>query len=293
MYLDEYESSIFKNLHTEETELKLNASVQYWCNVLLGKTVRIVEWNGLPFPQRELEIRTLIDGYCGFVDDKKIGLMVASGGMSGVTQYYDIFTKFTYSAPTAKGGTAQIGKDCVIIQNTELRNSIYPLVFRYACLLAHCDISLKMALVNLRMKNIIVSDDEGMADTFRAMYKKFYNGDTAALVDDGFTDAKNIAPTMSGSLGVMDCIDARNELLRMFYADIGVRFTKDKKERMIESEVSSDNQMLLFNISDMLHQREKASAEINKLFGLNTSVRLSKEFSLLSAERSGTYDNTK
>lgn len=293
MYLDEYENSIFKNLHTEETELKLEASVQYWCNVLLGKTVRIIEWNGLPFPQRELEIRTLIDGYCGFVDDKKKGLMVASGGMSGVTQYYDIFTQFTYSAPTAKGGTAQIGKDCVIIQNTELRNSIYPLVFRYACLLAHCDISLKMALVNLRMKNIIVSDDEGMADTFRAMYKKFYNGDTDALVDDGFTDAKNIAPTMSGSLGVMDCIDARNELLRMFYADIGVRFTKDKKERMIESEVSSDNQMLLFNISDMLHQREKASAEINNLFGLNTSVRLSKEFSLLSAERSDTYDNTK
>lgn len=291
MYLDNYD--FFKNIHTEETELKLDASVQYWCNVLLGKTVRIVEWEGLPFPQRELEIRTLIDGYSGMVDDGNVGLMVASGGMSGVTQYFDIFTKFTYSAPTAKGGTVEIGKDCVIIQNTELRNSIYPLVFRYACLLAHCDISLKMALVNLRMKNIIVSDDEGMADTFRTMYKKFYNGDTDALVDDGFTDAKNIAPTMSGSLGVMDCIDARNELLRMFYADIGVRFTKDKKERMIESEVSSDNQMLLFNISDMLHQREKASAEINKLFGLNTSVRLSKEFSLLSAERSGTYDNPK
>lgn len=291
MYLDNYD--FFKNIHTEETELKLDASVQYWCNVLLGKTVRIVEWDGLPFPQRELEIRTLIDGYSGMVDDGNVGLMVASGGMSGVTQYFDIFTKFTYSAPTAKGGTVEIGKDCVIIQNTELRNSIYPLVFRYACLLAHCDISLKMALVNLRMKNIIVSDDEGMADTFRTMYKKFYNGDTDALVDDGFTDAKNIAPTMSGSLGVMDCIDARNELLRMFYADIGVRFTKDKKERMIESEVSSDNQMLLFNISDMLHQREKASAEINKLFGLNTSVRLSKEFSLLSAERSDTYDNPK
>ena len=107
------------------------------------------------------------------------------------------------------------------------------------------------------------------------------------LIEDELkTDAKNIAPTMSGSLAVMDCIDARNELLRMFYTDIGVRFTKDKKERMIESEVSSDNQMLLFNISDMLHQREKASDEINKLFGLNTSVRLSKEFSLLSAERS-------
>lgn len=47
MYLDNY--NFFKNIHTEETELKLDASVQYWCNVLLGKTVRIVEWDGLPF----------------------------------------------------------------------------------------------------------------------------------------------------------------------------------------------------------------------------------------------------
>lgn len=286
MFLDDYSISLFQDEHKEENELKLSASVKYWCNILLEKTVRIFEWTGLPFPQRELEIRTLIDGYCGFVNDGIKRLMVASGCMSGVTQYFDIFTDFTYSAPTAKGGRVRIGKDCVIIQNTALRNSIYPLVFRYACLLAHCDVSLKMALVNLRMKNIIVSDDESMADTFRDMYKKFYEGDTEALVDNGFTDAKNIAPTMSGSLGVMDCIDARNELLRMFYTDIGVRFTKDKKERMIESEVSSDNQMLLFNISDMLHQREKASEEINKLFGLNTSVKLSKEFNLLSAERS-------
>ena len=286
MFLDDYSLSLFTDEHKEENELKLSASIKYWCNILLEKTVRIFEWEGLPFPQRELEVRTLVDGYCGFVKDELKGLMVASGGLSGVTQYFDIFTNFTYSAPTARGGRATIGKDCIIIQNTALRNSIYPLVFRYACLLAHCDVSLKMALVNLRMKNIIVSDDENMADTFRTMYKKFYEGDTDALIDDGFTDAKNIAPTMSGSLGVMDCIDARNELLRMFYTDIGVRFTKDKKERMIESEVSSDNQMLLFNISDMLHQREKASDEINKLFGLNTSVKLSKEFNLLSSERS-------
>ena len=293
MFLDDYINSFFDNEHKEENELKLKASVNYWCNALLEKTIRIFEWTGLPFPQREIEMRTLINGFCGFVNDKKVGLMVASGSMSGVTQYFDVFTNFTYAAPTAYGGTVKIGTDCIIVQNTALRNSIYPLIFRYACLLAHCDVSLKMSLVNLRMKNIIVSDDESTADTYRTMYKKFYEGDTDALIDDGFTDAKNIAPNVSGSLGVMDCIDARNELLRMFYTDIGVRFTKDKKERMIESEVSSDNQMLLFNISDMLHQREKASAEINKLFNLNTSVSLSKEFKLLSNGGVDSYDDIK
>ena len=85
MFLDDYSLSLFTDEHKEENELKLSASVKYWCNILLEKTVRIFEWEGLPFPQRELEVRTLIDGYCGFVKDEFKGLMVASGGLSGLT----------------------------------------------------------------------------------------------------------------------------------------------------------------------------------------------------------------
>ena len=278
MWLDEYSKS---EKDKEKEELKLYKSVQYWKNMLFEKCVRIFEWQGLKFPQREIETRLLYNGFCGFVNDTTRGLMVATGSLSGVTEYSDVFTHFTYASPTATGGTLKIGKKAIIINNTALRNSLYPLIYRYACLLAHCDVSLKMALVNLRMKNIIVSDDGNTADTFRRMYEKFYNGDIDAIIDDGFTDAKNIAPTQSGSLGVMDCIDARNELLRMFFNEIGVRYTRDKKERMVESEVISDTQMLLFNISDMLHQREKACNDINKLFGTNISVKLSKEFAIV------------
>ena len=86
MFLDDYKNLFFNNQHKEENELKLQASVNYWCNALLEKTIRIFEWTGLPFPQREIEMRTLIHGFCGFVNDKKVGLRVASGSMSGVTQ---------------------------------------------------------------------------------------------------------------------------------------------------------------------------------------------------------------
>lgn len=288
MFLDENCTNFIKNeTKKEKEELTLLPSVRFWRDILFEKTIRIFEWDGLPFPQKELEMRLLMLGFCGVVNDAIKGIMVASGSMSGVTQYFDEFTQFTYTAPTAMGGTLKIGKKCVIVNNSALRNSIYPLVFRYASLLAHCDVSLKMSLVNLRMRNIISSDDISTADTYRALYDKFYNGNAEALIDDGFTNATNITPNVSGSLGVMDCIDARNELLRMFYNDIGVRYTRDKKERMIESEVSSDNQMLLFNISDMLHQRENACEELNKLFNLKCSVKLSKEFAIVSAEREG------
>ena len=79
----------------------------------------------------------------------------------------------------------------------------------------------------------------------------------------------------------MDCIDARNELLRMFYNEIGVRYNRDKKERMIESEVENDEQMLLLNINDMLKQRQNACKEINNIFGRNISVKLSPEFEII------------
>lgn len=63
----------------------------------------------------------------------------------------------------------------------------------------------------------------------------------------------------------------------MFYNDIGIRYNKDKKERMITNEVESDSQRLLININDMLECRREAVETINETFGLNISVKLSNE----------------
>ena len=54
---------------------------------------------------------------------------------------------------------------------------------------------------------------------------------------------------------------------------------------MIESEVNSDNQMLLLNINDMKRRRQAAAAEMNKLFNLNVSVELSEEFEIIENEK--------
>ena len=74
---------------------------------------------------------------------------------------------------------------------------------------------------------------------------------------------------------------ARNEILRAFYNEIGVRYARDKKERLVSDEATGDAQMLLINIKDMLAQREKASEEINRIFGVNTSVELSEEYEII------------
>lgn len=297
MFLSTYSDNL-KNIKKEEKEeMKLPLSISYWVNMLFEKAIRIFEWGGdLPFPQKEIEMRLLLYGYCGYVNDSYVGEMVSCGGMSTPTQYWDEFKKFTYASATAKGGTRIIGEDCVIINNTALRNPLYPMIKRYANLLAHTDVSLKMSLVNLRIKNIISTDSQSTAENYRVMFDKFYNGDVEAILDDGLLKKgnggiDNLALTSSGTLGVMDCIDARNELLRMFYNEIGVRYNRDKKERMIESEVENDEQMLLLNINDMLKQRQNACKEINKIFGRNISVKLSPEFEILERKEVKVNDN--
>lgn len=287
MFLSEYRENLKEIKKEEKEEMKLPLSISYWTDMLFEKAIRIFEWSGdLPFPQKEIEMRLLLYGYCGYVEDTDVGEMVVSSGMSGPTQYWDEFKEFTYAAATAKGGTRKIGEDCVIINNTALRNPLLPMIKRYANLLAHTDVSLKMSLVNLRVKNIISTDSQSTAESYRTMFEKFYNGDVDAIMDDGLLKKgnggiDNLALNSSGSLGVMDCIDARNELLRMFFNEIGVRYNRDKKERMIESEVENDEQMLLLNIGDMLKQRKKACEEINKIFGRSISVDLSPEFKMI------------
>lgn len=283
-----YEYGLCNNKKIEEQQLLIDKSYKYWQDTLFEKCIRIFNWSGLPFPQKEIEMRLLLNGFCGVVDDALKGVMVATGSMSGVTQYFDEFTDFTYASATARGGTKKINRDCVIVNNTAIRNPLFPMICRTASLLAHSEISLKCALVNMRETNSFSCDNEATAESVKAYHKQAYNGKLDVIVDSAIVkdgSINNLTQQNKGALGVMDCIDARNEILRSFFNEIGVRYNRDKKERMVESEVSSDTQLLLVNIKDMERERKDACERINKIFGLQTSVEISEEFKPLLNER--------
>lgn len=282
MFIENY----YSDKKIEKEVLELPKSLDYWLETLFEKCVRIFEWAGLPksIPQKEIEQRTILDGYGGMVNDSKVGLIVASGGLSGVTPYCDEFTTFTFAAPTCAGGAFKLGVNAVLIENTSLRNPLLPMILRYADLLAHAEISLKKALINNRVNNTYAVSDNEIAESVNAYYNKIYTGKDGSILDDALVNSvQNIANARSAGV-VTECIEARNDILRAFFAEIGVRFAKDKKERLITSEVSADNQMLLLNIKDMLRQREKAAKEINRVFGLNVSVKLSEEFEIIEEQ---------
>lgn len=266
--------------------LNVDKGFLFWKEALFEKCVRIFEWTGLPFPQKEIEIRLLLNGFCGFVDDEKKGIMVASGSLSGVTQYYDIFKNFTYSAPTANGGTKVIGKKCVLIENTSLRNPLFPMIERYALLLAHADATLRSSLVNMRYCTALKGNEDSTVESLQTFLSKTENGETSVITDSDILETNILLPlqnTQNGQIG-KSAVEIRNEILRMFLCEIGIRFSKEKRGNMTEDEINTNDQLLLFNINDMLRCRKNACNELKKVFNLDVDVKLSEEFKMLESE---------
>lgn len=241
---------------------------------LLRRLCNLFTIKGLPFEQHELDERTFINGWGAVVRDDKCGIMTAWGGRSGVTQYADVFTTFTYAAPTAAGGDKEIGKDAVIMYNTCTHDSMLIWLLRYAELYAHNDISIRMALVNSRYQDIIKSTSSAKAETIKDWYEGLYRGDMLAIIDDApmseFTGT-------SGDITALDLNTVRdvdftryteleNELNRSFYRELGVRWNKDKKGNLVSGEVEQDNMLLQFNIMDMLREREDFCKRYNETF---------------------------
>lgn len=281
----------------EKRATTLEALFTCWQEFFFNRVMRLFVWNGLPFPQRELEIPLVCNGINYIAWNVNIkDYVTGSGSLYGVTRYPDVYTSVVYAMPSENGivisGNPTIGKDAIAVYNTSTTLSFTHFVNRYASLMTHADLTLKSALVNYRATDILVGGEDSLNDSLTAYYNKRYNGTLSAIIDDsmlmsmGDSGLRNVG-TGHSNPSLREIVDTQNEILRGFYRDIGVRWTKDKRAQVGESEVESDSSLLLFNISDMLACRQDACAEFNKVLSkfanIEISVKLAPEIEIIKS----------
>lgn len=282
MILDNFEH-IQKDLVTKK-KLTFKKAFTNWRNVLTERIINIFEWENLPMPQREIEILLHFVGFCGFTrfrKSKELGCVY--GSMSGVTNYPDIFTDFTYSTPL-ESGMRKIDKNIVIINNNQLRMPTYEMVETYATLLAHADLSLQAILINSRATGLVRARTQQQVDDINKWYNSLANGKTLAVLDGDDLNAlmsdegiKVFSMSYPSSMTIDSYYQIRENLLKSFYSEIGINSNRDKRERVVQAELDTNLNRILFNIDDMLKCREDACKEINKMFNTNISVKLNRE----------------
>lgn len=270
-------------INTITRKLTFKKAYTVWRNTLVERVINIFEWKNLPFEQKEIEILLTFVGFCGVTKSKKSELMAVYGSMSGVTNYPDQFTTFTYATPL-ESGMKQIGKDLIVIDNNQIRLPLIDVINSYATLLAHTDLSLQAILINSRATGLITAKTQAQVDSIASWYSSLENGKTLAVLDGKSFESlmddegiKAIPMNYPSAMTIDSYYQIRENLLKSFYSEIGINSMRDKRERVVEAELDTNLNRILFNIDDMLKSRKEACKKINSIFGTNISVDYNEE----------------
>lgn len=262
-------------------KLNFKDCFSYWREMLIRKTLSIFEWKGLNFPQKEIEIPTIMTGFCGvtrFTKTKEIGVVV--GGMNGVTEYPDEFTQYVYATPL-ESGIRNIDVDLVVVNNNEIRLPLIRMIEHYSVLLTHAELTMQSVLINSRSNIITTAKSQKHVDAINCWYKSLEDGKTLAILDDDDLNQMigdksiNSLQTVFRDSKINDYYELWENVLKSFYNEIGIPSFKEKKAQMIENEANGQLSRAMFNVNDMLRQRKDACEKINKMFGTNWTVDFS------------------
>lgn len=261
-----------------------NALYGYWREQLFERVMRLFVWES-DVEQKEIEQRLIIAGHCGITKlPRKKELTAMFGTFYGVTEYFDEFKNYTVHCPIY-AGTRTIGKDIAIISNNAERNPVLPLIHHYAQLLAHAEVTFLNILINARDNSgiPIVSTERQKQAVIQYQGKKF-NGQYSAIADPGALGVNYTQQTTLNSSLYKEMWETRNNILKEFYSDIGVKAAFEKQSNTIDAEVRSNDSLLLLNIKDMLEYRKRGCEAVNKLYGTNWSVKVSDEINYRAGE---------
>lgn len=248
-----------------------------YVSYMIIRCMSMFEWQGLPetIPQRMIELYLLINGYAA-VADYHGEKYVFFGGLGGEPDVYYMPTIFTVANP-ALGFNAnmKINDDCVVISNDSLYMGLMPLFKRYASLMSENIVSMRVAMVNSRITNLISAGDDRTHKSAVSFMKDIEDGKIGVISSNEFLEG--IKSTPYGSEGHYNTITSLIELHQYYkaswYNEIGINANYNmKRESISRGESQLNNDALLPLVDDMLRCRQSAADKINHMFDMSVTV---------------------
>ena len=256
---------------------------------LLTLAARVFRWNNLPpsITQWEIERRLIRQGYTVIFLHPKFGIVTADGGIYGVN-IYNHATNFVYAQPKLGSDNGSLGVSGVCVYNTSIDMDIAngegggsvmrDLLQWYARMLTDIDVSITLLTIKARSTDGIIANNDLARNALNDYFDRLENGEikvpfAPASMFDNITDIVQRQSTNATKISELTAL--RSETMRKFYAEFGIQSIQHKSERLITDEITNDTDFLSANVDDMLHCRQCAAAQINKLFGTNIVVEVS------------------
>lgn len=246
---------------------------------MLNRTQSMFRWEGLPntIPERSLELFLQTNGnVCFYRHDGD--LYVFTGGMGGEPDVYYMPTVYTIANPALKlSKTLKIGSECIVMSNDSLYLGLIPLYTRYALGMTENELSMRLAIINTRIVDLISAPDDRTKASAEKYLSDIEDGKQGVIAENAFLEGIRAQPygTTANSNALTNLIEMEQYLKASWFNELGLNANYNmKRESLNSSESQMNNDALLPLVDDMLKCREQAIKKVNEMFGTDISVSL-------------------
>lgn len=252
-------------------------SIQTFINYMNIRLQKMFHYEGLPdsMPKEMLEYYLLNNGTCFVTEvDGKIYALV--GNFGGVPDGYYRPTRYIVANPGLNlTKDYDLEKDGVLVRNDTLWFGLYPLMSRYASLMAENMLTIRTADIMLRIMALLSAPDDRTKAAADEYLKDIEKGKLGCIGENRFFDEgiKMQSPPSNNGSYLTQFIELHQYLTGTFYNEIGLNANFNMKRESIGEGESSLNEDSLLPLSDeMLRCRKEDLEKINKMFGTNITV---------------------
>lgn len=244
-----------------------------------GKT-ETINWN-------YFKMNLLLDGQICITDFGE-NLYACIGNRGGKPNEYYVPTIFTIANPVLGSKQVDIDVNGVVFYNTDIdmfnytgnceifSGGLYDLISQTATLLADNIISINCNQINSRITAFFTAESEAQAIAGEAILKKMYAGKPYQILRSDLIEKLNVNPINSSASGnITELVELHNYIIANFFQSIGVKSNNVmKRERLINSEIDSQNDYLKVSLLEILTSWQKGFDKLNEIYGTDISVNL-------------------
>lgn len=282
------------NIKTLQAEAQRQNLLTYdmYLNRLIELGVSMFVWENIPptVDVRFLELTLLSKGSAVFFMDEVLGYLALSVAYNGPLNVYNI--PIRRRAYATNGYNMPLHYDnSVIIYNNNLRNDTYFTIAQYAYRLAQIERAID---VNIRGQKtpVMIKCAESQRLVMQNLYMK-YDGNIPFIFGDKNLDLEGVSVLNTNVPFIADNLQI---IKRQMWSEalnfLGIESANsDKKERLVSGEIDATLGGVEAQRYTRLNAREQACEEINRMFGLDVSVRFKSDHMFSTGDDVGTPES--
>ena len=209
------------------------------------------------------------------ITDTEIGVVPLKCGVQG-KNVFNRPTEVIVANHVLGTFTRTIGVDCALVRLQYNYHGIDALLQRYAALLAMCDSSQSVNILNAKVAFVAFAESKAQAETMKKMYDTIAMGEPAVFMkgDPSMRDQFMFNNVKQNFVGA-EIQDLKNRIMDEFLSEIGIKNTNtEKRERLVTYEAESREEETRSGIAHWMDTVNLGLEDANRLYGLNLRFRL-------------------